>query len=170
MGEPEFYKAKEAQVSQSQKERAESPRLTGYTPKAGQLEEIEARRRKEKSAQSNDLQSYAERARQNYESRANKADAREFKEGDVLDCTWVYTASMPEFWVVTSNNGKTVKAVRLEQTNLTDDGYGQNGTSVPNGRRVGEEKSFRIKRNGTIEIEDVRARLWDGRARHFYTD
>ena len=147
MGEPEFYKAKEAQVSQSQKERAESRRTS-----------------------SNDLQSYAERARQNYESRANKADAREFKEGDVLDCTWVYTASMPEFWVVTSNNGKTVKAVRLEQTNLTDDGYGQNGTSVPNGRRVGEEKSFRIKRNGTIEIEDVRATLWDGRARHFYTD
>lgn len=98
-------------------------------------------------------------------------DASKFKVGDILDATFTYTAQIPHFYIVTRTSASSIWVKPLGKIVVSDDGYGQNGTVVPDKNRVGGNETIaRIKKTGYVSINGNTARIWDGRPVMFYTD
>ena len=98
-------------------------------------------------------------------------DATQFDVGDILDASFQYTAKIPHFYKVVRRTPSMIECVKLKQKNVTDDGYGQNGTCVPIENEIVNDKKYkgRISR-GRVKIDGCIAKLWDGEPVDFYTD
>ena len=108
---------------------------------------------------------------QNYSCASNEYDARTFKVGEIIEASFSYSARFPHFFVITRNSGKTIWAREIGKIVVSDDGYGQNGSVMPNPDRVvGEEIMGRIKKNGYVRLNDNLACRWNGRPSDYYTD
>lgn len=106
-----------------------------------------------------------------YSCASHDFDARTFKVGEIIEASFAYTARFPHFFVITRNSGKTIWAKEIGTIILSDDRYGQNGTVIPNPKRiVGKEIMGRIKKSGYVRLNDNLACRWDGRPSCYYTD
>ena len=98
-------------------------------------------------------------------------NARDFKVGDILDGSFHYTAKIPYFYKVVRRTPAMVFAVRLGKRVVSDDGYGQNGSVMPNPTEVGEKiYKGRITKNGYLRLDDCLCSLWDGKPVDFWSD
>lgn len=101
----------------------------------------------------------------------NNYDARTFKVGEIVEASFQYTARFPHFFIITRNSGKSIWAVEIGKRVVSDDGYGQNGTVMPDtSERRGKEVMGRIGKNGYAMLKGNLAVRWDGRPSDFYTD
>ena len=108
---------------------------------------------------------------QNYHCASHDYDARTFKVGEIIEASFAYTARFPHFFVITRNSGKTIWAREIGKIVVSDDGYGQNGSVMPNPDRVvGEEIMGRINKSGYVRLNDNLACRWNGRPSDYYTD
>lgn len=107
----------------------------------------------------------------NYHYASHDYDARTFKVGEIIEASFSYRARFPHFFVITRNSGKTIWAKEIGKMVVSDDGYGQNGSVVPNPDKViGEEVMGRIKKTGFVRLNDNLACRWDGKPSNYYTD
>ena len=107
----------------------------------------------------------------NYSCAPHDYDARTFKVGEIIEASFSYTARYPHFFVITRNSGKTIWAREIGKIVVSDDGYGQNGSVMPNPDKViGEEIMGRIKKSGYARLNYNLACRWDGRPSDYYTD
>ena len=107
----------------------------------------------------------------NYSCAPHDYDARTFKVGEIIEASFSYTARYPHFFVITRNSGKTIWAREIGKIVVSDDGYGQNGSVMPNPDKViGEEIMGRIKKSGYARLNHNLACRWDGRPSDYYTD
>ena len=97
--------------------------------------------------------------------------------GTILSGAYSYSARIPVFFRVVRLTDKTVWLEQLNKFIVDDDGYGQNGSCMPDLVAPGKliEKGFRIKRrsNGTIMVKyDIGCWLyvWDYKPEIFYSD
>lgn len=108
---------------------------------------------------------------QNYHCASHNYDARTFKVGEIIEASLSYTARFPHFFVITRNSGKTIWAKEIGKIVVSDDGYGQNGSVMPNPDRViGEEIIGRIKKSGYVRLNDNLACRWNGKPSDYYSD
>ena len=99
-------------------------------------------------------------------------DATQFTVGDILDASFQYTAKIPHFYKIVRRTNAMVFATKLSQKNVSDDGYGQNGTCVPvvdSDPEHGKIYKGRISR-GRLKLDGCIAKLWNGEPVDFYTD
>ena len=107
----------------------------------------------------------------NYSCASHDFDARTFNVGEIIEASFAYTARFPHFFVITRNSGKTIWAKEIGKIVVSDDGYGQNGSVMPNQDQViGEEIIGRIKKSGYVRLNGNLACRWDGRPSDYYTD
>ena len=98
------------------------------------------------------------------------------KVGDILVYAYHYNARYPQFVRVTKTTAKSVWLEKLEKVWHTHDGYGQNGTRMPDLVSPGRPMKgcFRIKvsKKGFewLKIDNCCAMLWDGNPEDEYTD
>lgn len=99
-------------------------------------------------------------------------DANLFRVGDILDASFQYNAKIPEFFKVVRKTPSMIECVKLNKKNVTDDGYGQNGTCIPVlDEIVNENKKYKGRiSKGRVKIDGCRAKLWNGQPVDFYTD
>ena len=98
-------------------------------------------------------------------------DARNFKEGDILEASLICTAKFPFFFVVTRNTGKTVYARKLGNKIVSSDYYGQSGTMMPDENSMSDETySGRILKGNYLRLDGNTAHKWDGNPVRFYGD
>lgn len=108
---------------------------------------------------------------QNYHCASHNYDARTFKVGEIIEASLSYTARFPHFFVITRNSGKTIWAKEIGKIVVSDDGYGQNGSVMPNPDRViGDEIMGRIKKSGYVRLNDNLACRWNGKPSDYYSD
>lgn len=106
-----------------------------------------------------------------YSMASNDWDARNFKEGDVLDASFHYTAKFPYFYIVTRNTGKTVFARKLGRKIVSSDMYGQMGTMIPDENTQSDKiYSGRILKGNYLKLDGNTAHKWDGQPVSFYGD
>ncbi len=106
-----------------------------------------------------------------YSCASHDFDARTFKVGEIIEASFAYNARFPHFFVITRNSGKTIWAKEIGQIVVSDDGYGQNGSVMPNPERViGNEIMGRIQKSGYARLNDNLAHRWNGRPSDYYTD
>ena len=104
-------------------------------------------------------------------------DATQFTVGDILVASFQYSAKIPYFYKVVRKTKSMVFTIKLSKKNVSDDGYGQNGTCVPvvdsdpeNGKIYkGRISTGRISHN-YLKLDGCLAKLWDGEPVDFYTD
>lgn len=107
----------------------------------------------------------------NYHYASHDYDARTFKVGEIIEASFSYGSRFPHFFVITRNSGKTIWAKEIGKKVISDDGYGQNGSVMPNPDRIiGEEIMGRIKKTGFVRLNDNLACRWDGKPSNYYTD
>lgn len=109
-----------------------------------------------------------------YRARANEGDAwdaREFQPGDIVEASLHATGRSPHFFQIVANNGKTLQVKRMGVTTVDDDGYGQNGSVMPNPKWIESEIiKARIGKNGYTKINGNYSHRWDGRPSMYFTD
>lgn len=101
-----------------------------------------------------------------------------FKVGDILHHQFHYTASFPQFFRVTKVTPKCVYVIQLGTLMVENrDGYGQEGTEIPDESRVvSREKKCALRNSyhGVGALIDSYsghvASLWDGEPKEFYGD
>ena len=111
--------------------------------------------------------------------------------GTILVETYGWSALGNKFYKVASvsKTGKTITVERIGSNMVEHDGYGQNGTEVPDetksygivtsgkhklidGKWVTDTKSknFKVNDDGTFGSAYTRMRIWDGKPCAFYCD
>lgn len=101
----------------------------------------------------------------------NDYDARTFQVGEIVEASFSYSARFPHFFVITRNSGKSVWAIEVGKIVVSDDGYGQNGTVMPDTtERKDKEVMGRIDKQGYVKLNGNLAYRWDGRPSAYYTD
>lgn len=108
---------------------------------------------------------------QNYSGASNEYDARTFKVGEIIEASFHWSSRHPHFFVITRNSGKTIWAREIGKIVVSDDGYGQNGSVMPNPEVIiGKEIMGRINKRGYAHLDGNLAYRWDGRPSDYYTD
>ena len=98
-------------------------------------------------------------------------NAHDWKVGDIIDGTFRYTASFPEFFIVSRKSEKCVWLISLGKVSYARDQYGQEGKCVPNLAERGKEKMHRITKGGYVKIDNyTTAKKWNGRPVEYYGD
>lgn len=101
----------------------------------------------------------------------NSFDARTFKVGEIIEASFQYSARFPHFFVITRNSGKSIWAVEVGKIVVSDDGYGQNGSVMPDTTvRKGKEIMGRIGHDGYTKLNGNYAMRWNGKPSDYYTD
>lgn len=89
------------------------------------------------------------------------------KKGDILCAVWHYTQTIPDFYEVLQNTGKTVLVKEIGKKVVSSDGYGQCGWMVADRTESGREIRKRINKFGEIRIGGARADVWNGQPVYF---
>lgn len=92
------------------------------------------------------------------------ATSTNFKIGDILKYDVGYSMVLPHFAVIAgfTPSGKSAYVYELATDfEPSDPPYNQQGYKTPNGRRVGERMTCRIK-GGYVRINNHAAWLWNG--------
>lgn len=102
----------------------------------------------------------------NYSTASDGWNGQDFKVTDIL-VTGHYS---PSFFIVTRRSKASVWAVKIGETVVSHDGYGQNGYVMPNLAERGREVMGRIGKGGYVRLNGETAHVWSGRPVSFYTD
>lgn len=109
---------------------------------------------------------------QMFETLDRRNDARTWRVGDILVAAFAYSARFVDFYRITKVSGATIWVEHLKEKIVSDDGYGQNGTCVPDEDAPAKpvSKGFRIRKDGSCRVDNRYTYVWDGKPEDFYTD
>lgn len=108
-----------------------------------------------------------------------------FNIGDIVSASYQYSSRHNHFFVVTKRTAHTMTVQRILARNVTDDGYGQNGTEepalmsdnrTPAAKTADKPSTHRVKLdnfgNEKAKYQEYYSPFskWDGKPLPFYTD
>ena len=102
----------------------------------------------------------------------NWASPENVEVGTIVVYAYSYNARHPQFCRVIRKTHKSVQVEYLAKTIVSHDGYGQNGTCIPNENEVShtDPKLHRFTKNGFLKINDRLCWIYEGEPEDFYTD
>lgn len=102
----------------------------------------------------------------------DRYNAHGWKVGDIIDGTFRYSASCPEFYLVSRKSDKCVWLMSIGVVYRAYDRYGQEGVGMPNLAERGEVKMHRITKGGYVRVDGgfTTCKKWDGRPVEYYGD
>lgn len=116
------------------------------------------------------FKSLAEHKNRVSERRKERNVPHDYKEGDVLCCSWGYSMTIVDFYRVTKVIGKqTVQLESLSKTSV--DGNGWHGHLLPDLNSAGTPAGrFRVSSGDSVKIGHSQyAHKWDGNAKYYNT-